>query len=143
MQAGDERYERLKHQTRFLHARGLVSPEMEESQRQLWLLERLSGKDARGLDPQVVDRIHRDLDAAVIEQLRTTGLMQEWLESWEARDEATAAPTREIPCASVSPIQLEATAVDGPPEQAGDDLQNRAERNLRLLAELHARRSPS
>ena len=144
MQAGDERYERLKHQTRFLHTRGLVSPEMEESQRQLWLLERLAGKDARKLDPSVVDRIHGDLERAASGQLKMTGLFHEWLAHWEAGDEATAASTQATPGVSAPPIQLPVKpALDGPREQADHDLQDRAERNLRLLAELHARHSPS
>ena len=105
MVPGDERYERLKHQSLFLHTRGLMSPEMEELERQLVLFERLTGKDSSKLDPHLVDRIHGDLEKAVMEQLRASGLLDRWLVSWEARSERAnvhaLVPTQESPSRSL------------------------------------------
>lgn len=83
----DERYERLKHQSLFLHMRGLMSPEMEEWERRLLLIERLAGKDASRLDPYLAEGIYGELEQVVIEQLRASGLVERWLVSWEARGE--------------------------------------------------------
>jgi hypothetical protein len=44
MAPGDERYERLKHQSFFLRLRGLTPPEMDAWHRHPSLLERLAGK---------------------------------------------------------------------------------------------------
>lgn len=88
MVPGDERYERLKHQSLFLHTRGLMSPEMEEWERRLLLIQRLTGKDASKLDPQLVEGIYGKLEQVVIEQLRASGLVERWLVSWEARGES-------------------------------------------------------
>jgi len=87
VQQGDERDARLKHQALFLQARGLMSPEMADLKRQLLLLERLTGKGARKLDPRVADRIHGELENATMEQLKATGLVEEWLTAWETRGE--------------------------------------------------------
>src|SRR5215831_408008 len=76
VQQGDERDARLKHQALFLQARGLMSPEMADLKRQLLLLERLTGKGARKLDPRVADRIHGELENATMEQLKATGLVE-------------------------------------------------------------------
>ena len=91
MSPGDEQYERLQHQVTFLYERKLMSREMEDWNRQLWLLERLSGNPSK-LDPKVRDRLHGALKKATFEQLEATGLRDEWLASWEARN-APAAPT--------------------------------------------------
>jgi len=87
VQQGDEQGARLKHQGLFLHARGLMSPEVADLKRQLLLLERLTGKDASKLDPRVADRVHGELEKATMEQLQATGLLEEWLTAWETRAE--------------------------------------------------------
>jgi hypothetical protein len=132
MVSGDERYERLKHQSLFLRTRGLMSPEMEEWKRQLWLLERLAGRDPSKLDPQLVDRFHGDLEKATMEQLKATGLVDEWLEAWEGRSESenvhALVPTQRSDHPPAAPSDRESIAnVDG----------NRAFRSLEdKLAEL-------
>jgi len=120
MVPGDERYERFKHQSFFLHARGLMPPEMEQWERQLGLFERLTGKDSSKLDPQLVDRIHGELARAAMEQLNATGLLEEWLESWEARTEIATAPafveTQESSRLSVpQPARQSVADVEGDP----------------------------
>jgi hypothetical protein len=101
MVPGDERYERLKHQSLFLRARGLTPPEMEAWHRHLSLLERLAGKDPGTFDPRLVDRLHSQLEKAAMEQLKATGLVDDWLVSWERRSEIASAhalvPTEENP----------------------------------------------
>ena len=89
MSPGDEQYERLQHQVTFLYERKLMSREMEDWNRQLWLLERLSGNPSK-LDPKVRDRLHGALKKATFEHLEATGLRDEWLASWEGRDEPEA-----------------------------------------------------
>jgi hypothetical protein len=141
MVPGDERYERLKHQSLFLHARGLMSPEMEESKRQLWLFERLAGKDPGTFDPHLVDRVHGELERVAIEQLRATGLLEEWLESWEARNEIVdvpaLVPTHENPRLPAPRIDRESTAdVDGnPPRRSLEDKLAELEHAVQLLGE--------
>src|SRR5262249_32517343 len=108
VQQGDERYTRLKHQGLFLHTRGLMSPEMTDLKRQLLLLERLTGKDASKLDPRVVDRVHGELENATMDQLKTTGLIEEWLTAWETRDEIerviTLVPAQQPPIVASQPV---------------------------------------
>jgi hypothetical protein len=82
----DERYERLEHQAMFLFERDLVSREMDDWNRQLWLLERLVGRDPGKLDPHLRDRLHLELEKTTLTQLRETGLYDEWRESWDARE---------------------------------------------------------
>ncbi len=89
MVPGVDPFEKLKHQVRFLHGRGLVSVAMADLNRQLWLLERLAGGDRRNLDSHLLDRLNRQLGEATMIQLQATGLLYEWLGEWEARD-ATA-----------------------------------------------------
>jgi len=89
MVQGDERYARVKHQTLFLQSRGLMSPEMTEGKDQLRVRERFAGKDAGKLDPNVLDRFHDALEKAAMEQLKATGLLDEWLEAWEKGIEPT------------------------------------------------------
>ncbi len=89
MVPGVDPFEKLKHQVRFLHGRGLVSVAMEDLNRQLWLLERLAGGDRRNLDSHLLDRLNGELGEATLTQLQATGLLYEWLDEWEARD-ATA-----------------------------------------------------
>ena len=87
MISGDEQGERLEHQLAFLVERELTSGTMDDWKRQLWLLERLAGKHPTKLDPELRERLEGELEKATVEQLKTAGLMYEWLESWEARDE--------------------------------------------------------
>jgi hypothetical protein len=85
--SGDEQDEWLKHQMAFLTERELTSGAMDDWKRQLWLLERLAGgKHPTKLDPELRERLQGELEKATVSQLKTTGLMYEWLESWEARD---------------------------------------------------------
>jgi hypothetical protein len=141
MVPGDERYERLKHQSLFLHARGLMSPEMEEWNRQLWLFERLAGKDPSKFDPHLVDRVHGELERVAIEQLRATGLLEEWLESWEARNEIVDVPallpTHENARLPARPPDRESTVdVDGnPPGRSLEDKLAELEHAVQLLGE--------
>jgi hypothetical protein len=125
MVPGDERYERLKHQSLFLHIRGLMSLEMEEWERRLLLIERLTGKDASTLDPHLVDGIYGELEKAVMEQLRTSGLVERWLVSWETRSEGAKVHAfvraQESPHWAAAPINREATDADD---------ENRASRSL-------------
>jgi hypothetical protein len=100
---GDERYERLKHQVTFLHDRELTSSEMDDWNRQLWLLERLVGRDPGKLDPQLRERLHDELEKATVAQLKATGLMDEWLDAWEGYDEASEAPLSIVPTYAPSP----------------------------------------
>jgi hypothetical protein len=85
--SGDEQGERLEHQLAFLVERELTSGTMDDWKRQLWLLERLAGKHPTKLDPELRERLEGELEKATVEQLKTAGLMYEWLESWEARGE--------------------------------------------------------
>ena len=107
MTGDDESYARLEHQQRFLLERDLVSREMDDWNRQLWLLERLVGKDPSKLDPQLRERLHTELENATSNQLREAGLFDEWLESWEAREAADAGSTEEpLTTARTLPIRL-------------------------------------
>jgi hypothetical protein len=116
MVPGDERYARLKHQSLFLHIRGLVSPEMEEWERRLLLIERLTGKDASKLDPHLVDGIYGELEKVVMEQLRASGLVERWLVSWESRNQGTNAHalvrTQNSPHPAAAPINRAARGAD-------------------------------
>jgi len=113
MVQGDERHARVKHQSLFLHSRGLMSPEMREVKHQLLVRERFVGKDASKLDPHVVDRFHDALEKAAMEQLKATGLLDEWLEAWEKGIEPTdisaAVPRREELRPLARPIDEEST----------------------------------
>jgi hypothetical protein len=136
MVPGDDRYERLKHQSLFLQARGLNSLEMEELTRQLWLLERLSGGDATKLDSHLVDRLHGQLERSTVDQLKTTGLVNEWLESWEARNEAAVVPTEESSAVASPPTPgpRSASPTDEDADiRAGEELKASIEHRLRLL----------
>jgi hypothetical protein len=135
MVQGDERYARLKHQSLFLHARGLMSPEMAELKRQLWLRERLAGKDPSKLDPHLADRFHDELEKAVVKQLTATGLFDEWLEAWEANE--TPSVVQESPAPSTAAItRSQSTAVEAEGSARIRDQKNRIERRVRaLLAE--------
>jgi hypothetical protein len=109
MSPESEQYERLKHQATFLHERELMSQEMKDGNRQLWLLERLSGNPSK-LDPTLRDRLHGELEQATAEQLKATGLMDEWLASWEARNAPAtptlpAEPTFSAPSAPAIPVR--------------------------------------
>jgi hypothetical protein len=118
MVPGDERYERLKHQSLFLRVRGLTPSEMDAWHRHLSLLERLAGKDPGKFDPRLVDRLHGQLEKAAMEQLKASGLVDEWLVSWERRSEIASAPalvpTEENPRLPTPPIDGKSIAtVDG------------------------------
>jgi hypothetical protein len=90
LQLGDEDYERFEHQALFLFDRGLISQEMRERDRRLHILEALAGKDPSKLDSQVRDRLLNELERATHEQLRSTGLAEEWQRSWDAQRWAEA-----------------------------------------------------
>ena len=107
MTGDDESNARLEHQQRFLLERGLVSREMDDWNRQLWLLERLVGKDPSKLDPQLRGRLRTELENATSSQLREAGLFDEWLESWEARD-AEDTGSSEVPLTTTRtlPVRL-------------------------------------
>jgi len=145
MVQGDERYERAKHQSLFLHTRGLMSPEMADLKRQLLLLERLTGKDASKLDPRVVDRVHGELENAAMEQLKATGLLEDWLTAWEMGNEIerviTLVPTQETPSlASQRLARAPSTTSDRKPaprslEDALDELDEAVQRFSEQLAE--------
>jgi hypothetical protein len=87
---GDDRAAKLKHQLRFLSARCLTPPDMWDGNARLRTLERIAGKNASKLDPQLRARVRGDLEKAAIEQLRAAGLIDEWLKAWDAHKEATA-----------------------------------------------------
>ena len=95
MTGDDERYGRLEHQAMFLFERGLVSKEMDDWNRQLWLLERLAGRGPNKLDPHLRGRLHVELETATLKQLRETGLFDEWQGSWDDRErsEPSSSPT--------------------------------------------------
>jgi hypothetical protein len=84
----DDRFEKLKHQVLFLHERGLASPEMEDLNRQLWLVERLAGTGK--LDTQLLDGLNGRLANETMAQLKATELLYAWLDAWEARHAAPA-----------------------------------------------------
>lgn len=86
----DEQYEKVAHQIRFLSDQGLTSAEMDDWSRQLWLLERLAGKDPTKLDPKLRDRIQGEIARAAMDQLKATELVDAWLVAWERRDEVLA-----------------------------------------------------
>src|SRR5262249_14758694 len=86
----DEQHEKVAHQVRFLSDQGLTSNEMDGLSRQLWLLERLAGKDPTKLDPALRNRIQGDIARAAMDQLKATGLVDSWLEAWERRHEVAA-----------------------------------------------------
>ena len=90
MQPGDEDYERFEHQALFLFDRRLISQEMRELDRRLHILEALAGKDPSKLDSHVRDRLLYELETATHEQLRSTGLTEEWQRSWDAHQWAEA-----------------------------------------------------
>ncbi len=83
----DEQLEKVAHQVRFLSDQGLTSAEMDDWSRQLWLLERLAGKDPAKLDPELRDRIQGEIARAAMDQLKATDLVDRWLEAWERRQE--------------------------------------------------------
>jgi hypothetical protein len=101
----EERYERLTHRAMFLFERGLVSGEMDDWNRQLWLLERLVGRDPSKLDPHLRERLHLELERATFDQLRETGLFDEWLESWDAREREDPSPSPE-PLTATRPLPV-------------------------------------
>jgi len=103
----DERYARLEHQAMFLYGRGLVSREMDDWNRQLWLLERLVGKDPSKLDPHLRERLHSHIEDATLSQLRTTGLFDEWQEAWDSREsDETASSAKPLGPTRALPIRL-------------------------------------
>jgi len=124
---GDGRYEKLEHQSLFLHERGLVSPEMEECNRQLWLLERLAGRDPSKLDPKLVDRIHSDLSEAAVRQLKVVGLYAGWLDAWDEHNGIEVAPLEDL---SAPPPAAEPTSA-----QRLLEVTEEFERNLQRLRE--------
>ncbi len=87
----DQQYEKVGHQIRFLSDQGLTSAEMDDWSRQLWLLERLAGKDPTKLDPKLRDRIQGEIARAAMDQLKATELVDAWLVAWETRTEVLAA----------------------------------------------------
>jgi hypothetical protein len=89
---GVDQLEKLKHQVLFLHERGLTTYEMNDWNRQLWLLERLAGGDRSKLDSHLLDRMNGELADATMRQLKATGLLYEWLDAWDARDDAPPEP---------------------------------------------------
>jgi hypothetical protein len=113
MVQGDERYARLKHQSLFLHARGLLSAEMVELKRQLRLRERLSGRAPSNLGPLVVDRFQDALARAALKQLTATGLFDEWLENWEARNETASVSHEDRAVSATSVTESHPTAAAG------------------------------
>jgi len=82
---GEDSFEKLKHQIHFLHERGLTTPQMDESNRQFVLLDRLAGKGR--LDPQLLQRLNAKLANETMAQLKATELLYEWLDAWEARNQ--------------------------------------------------------
>lgn len=86
----DEQDERVAHQVRFLSDQGLTSAEMDDWARQLWLLERLAGKDPTKLDPKLRDRVQGEIARATMDQLQATDLVDAWLEAWEKRHDIVA-----------------------------------------------------
>lgn len=95
MVSGVDPFEKLKHQVLFLHERDLTSYEMEDLNRQLWLLERLAGGDRQKLDSHLLDRLNRELGEATMRQLEATELLYDWLAAWEARDATMSSAERE------------------------------------------------
>jgi hypothetical protein len=89
---GVDPFEKLKHQGLFLHERGLTTDEMKDWNRQLWLLERLAGGDRSKLDSHLLDRLNGELADSTMRQLKATGLLYEWLDAWDARNDAPAEP---------------------------------------------------
>lgn len=108
----DEQYERVAHQVRYLSDQGLTSAEMDDWSRQLWLLERLAGKDPTKLDPKLRDRIQGEIARAAMDQLQATELVDDWLEAWERRHEVVV-PLAE-PTSEPEPAPLLAEPVWGP-----------------------------
>ena len=141
MVQGDEQYARVKHQTLFLHSRGLMSPEMTDVKQQLRVRERFAGKDAGKLDPNVLDRFHDALEKAAMEQLKATGLLDEWLEAWEKGIEPTdisaAMPRREELRPLTRPVDEEDTVdVDGTATgRSVSDALTELERAVQLFSE--------
>lgn len=132
MVPGDGRYEKLEHQSGFLYERGLVSPEMEECNRQLWLFERLAGGDRTKLDPALVDRIHVDLAEAAVKRLKATGLYEEWLDAWDVHTGIEIAqPTEEPTLPHI--IEQTPAAAEITPAQRLLDLAMELQDNLRLV----------
>lgn len=86
----DQQYEKVAHQIRFLSDQGLTSAEMDDWSRQLWLLERLAGKDPTKLDPKLRDRIQGEIGRAAMDQLKATELVDAWLVAWERRNDVVA-----------------------------------------------------
>jgi hypothetical protein len=113
----DEQHEKVAHQVRFLSDQGLTSEEMDDWTRQLWLLERLAGKDPSKLDPRLRDRIQGEIARAAMDQLKATELVDAWLEAWEKRHEVLApvadpvtepelAPSQSEPVSSMSSLEI-------------------------------------
>ena len=134
MVRGDGRYEKLEHQSGFLHERGLVSPEMQEYNRQLWFFERLAGGDRKKLDPGLVDRVHLDLAEAAVKQLKATGLYEEWLDAWDVHNGIEIAQPKDKPTPT-PPHLTERTpaAAEITPAQRLLDIAEELQRNLRLI----------
>jgi hypothetical protein len=103
---GVDPLEKLKHQVLFLHKRGLTTYEMNDWNRQLWLLERLAGGDRSKLDSHLLDRMNGELADATMRQLKATGLLYEWLDAWDARDEAATEPEPASELISPSTLQI-------------------------------------
>jgi len=141
VQQGDEQDAKVKHQALFLHSRGLMSPEMADLKRQLLLLERLTGKDASKLDPRVADRVHSELENATMEQLKATGLVEEWLTAWETRDEServiALVPAQEPPPVASQPLQRapSKTTDRKPRPRSVDDALNELEQAVQRFSE--------
>jgi hypothetical protein len=141
MVQGNERQERLEHQYLFLRARGLTPPEMEARHRHLSLLERLAGKDPGKFDPRLVDRLDSQLEKAAMERLKATGLVDEWLLSWERRSETASVdalvPTEASPRPPAPPIDGKSTPnIDGNSAfRSLDDKLAKLEQAVRIFSE--------
>jgi hypothetical protein len=77
---------------------------MQDLNRQLWLLERLAGKGK--LDTQLLDGLNGKLANETMAQLKATGLLYEWLDAWEARNEVVAEPAPQAEIAWPSAPQI-------------------------------------
>lgn len=76
----------------FLLERDLVSAEMERVNRQLWLIEGLAGTNPNKLDSHLHARLKGELANATVMRLKDTGLLDEWKQSWDMREEGSSNP---------------------------------------------------
>ena len=115
MDPGDGAQEKLEHQSRFLRERGLTSPEMEECNRRLSLFVRLVGGNSTKLDPQFLDQIHAELADAAMKQLKGSGLFEQWLDAWDARNGIEVEPSEEHSIEIAAVVAERPTTVDQDP----------------------------